>query len=222
MEQFAYIASHDLRQPVLTLQGYLGALREDYGERLDAGGREYVSIMESAVTRMDGMIKGLLDYTRLSKARALEDVDLAEVVAQVIGDLEGLRRGTGGAVEVASLPKLRGHRVELSQVFLNVIANALKYHRPGVAPVVRVSCDAVDGGYEFCVSDNGLGISASDQTRIFALFQRVGHASETEGTGIGLASCKTIVERHGGRISVDSVLGEGSTFCFSILTNNFA
>ena len=221
MEQFAYIASHDLRQPVLTLRGYLDALREDYDAELDESGREYITIMEAAVTRMDSMIKGLLDYTRLSKTRDLEDVDLARVVSQVTADLEGLRRAVGGTIHVAELPRVRGHRVELRQVFQNIIANALKYHRPGHPPVVEVTCRRVESGYEFCVSDNGLGISASDQVRIFALFQRVGAASDAEGTGIGLASCKTIVERHGGSISVNSTLGQGSEFRFSILTDNF-
>ena len=225
MEQFAYIASHDLRQPVLTLRGYLEALREDYGGTLDEQGRRYVTTMESAVDRMDAMIKGLLDYSRLSKARDLEEVDLREVVAQVIDDLEGLRRRTGGRIEVASLPTLRGHRMELGQVFLNIVSNALKYHRPGVAPEVRISCRRVSGGYEFCIADNGIGVSASDQDRIFGLFQRVGRSDggsgDGDGSGIGLASCKTIVERHGGTIHVDSTLGRGSTFCFTILTDNF-
>ena len=221
MEQFAYIASHDLRQPVLTLRGYLDALREDYDDKLDESGRAYISIMEGAVSRMDGMIKGLLDYTRLSKARDPEDVDLAEVVSQVVADLEGLRRSVNGTIDVGELPRVRGHRVELGQVFQNIVANALKYHRPGHPPVVEVAARRAEGGYEFCVSDNGLGISSSDQVRIFALFQRVGAASDDEGTGIGLASCKTIVERHGGSITVNSTLGEGSEFCFSILTDNF-
>ena len=221
MEQFAYIASHDLRQPVLTLRGYLEALREDYGGGLDEQGRHYVATMESAVERMDTMIKGLLDYTRLSKTRDLEEVDLQEVVAQVIGDLEGLRKHTGGRIECGSLPVLRGHRVELGQVFLNLISNALKYHRPGVPPEVTVECERISGGYEFCISDQGVGISESDQDRIFGLFQRVGQRADEDGSGIGLASCKTIVERHGGTIRVDSAPGEGSTFCFTILTDNF-
>ena len=220
MEQFAYLASHDLRQPILTLQGYLEALREDYDDRLDDGGRGYLSTMESAVERMDAMIKGLLDYTRLSKTRDLEEVDVAQVVRQAVDDLEALRKSTGGRIDVGTLPTLRGHRVELGQVFLNLLSNALKYRRPGVPPVVVVTCARVSGGYEFCVADNGRGISASDRDRIFGLFQRVG-LDEGDGSGIGLASCKTIVERHGGTIGVDSELGRGSTFCFTVLTDNF-
>lgn len=221
MEQFAYIASHDLRQPILTLHGYLDALREDYGERLDEGGREYLAIMGSAVARMDQMIRGLLDYTRLSKTRNLEEVDLAAVVAEVVEDLEGLRGQTDGTIEVGPLPTLRGHRVELRQVFQNIIANALKYHRPGYPPQVTVFGERVPDGYEFCVSDRGIGISPSDQARIFGLFQRVGTPNDDEGSGIGLASCRTIVERHGGQISVESTPGEGSTFKFTVLTANF-
>ncbi len=222
MEQFAYIASHDLRQPVLTLKGYLGALREDYDAKLDDAGREYVTIMESAVERMDLMIRGLLDYSRLSKSRQLEEVNLDEVLKGVLDDIEALRLETGGEIEAGGMPVVYGRHIELTQVFQNLLANALKYHRRGVAPRVEITCRAISGGYEFCVLDNGIGISDSDQDRIFGLFQRVGEgAHDTTGSGIGLASCKTIVERHGGSIKVSSTLGEGSRFCFTILTEQF-
>ncbi len=222
MEQFAYIASHDLRQPVLTLKGYLDALREDYTERLDDQGQAYITTMEKALSRMDNMIRGLLDYSRLSKSRQLKEVDLDEVIAEVLADVEALREKTGGEIRVSDLGTVYGLAMELRQLFQNLIANALTYHRPGVAPIVEISSEPVRGGYEFCITDNGIGISESDQDRIFGLFQRVGEQThDTTGSGIGLASCKTIVERHGGTIAVTSTLHVGSRFCFTVLTEHF-
>ncbi len=222
MEQFAYIASHDLRQPVLTLKGYLDALREDYDDQLDEQGLQYVGIMESAVERMDAMIRGLLDYSRLSKSRQLAEVDLDDVIDGVLQNVEALRLQTKASISVAPLPKVYGLAVELTQVFQNLLNNALRYHRPGVPPEIGITSRPIQGGHEFCVSDNGIGISQSDQERIFGLFQRVGQqAHDTTGSGIGLASCRTIIERHGGTISVASTLGVGSRFCFTIMTEQF-
>lgn len=223
MEQFAYIASHDLRQPILTFKGYLEVLREDHSDQIDEQGHGYLDVMQAAVGRMDQMIKGLLDYSRVSQARELEEVDLDAVLADVLADVEGLRKRTGGRIQVGNMPTLLGHPVELAQVFQNLITNSLKYHQPDVPPIIAVKCERITSGYEFCVVDNGIGISHSDQDRVFGLFQRLGavHGYD-EGTGIGLANCKTIVERHGGEIGVRSALGQGSTFYFTILTEQFS
>ncbi len=218
MEQFAYIASHDLRQPVLTIQGYMEALVEDFGDSLPVEGQRYIEVVQGALARMDDMIKGLLDYSRLSKAKQLQLVNVESLVEDVLKDLSGLIKQTGATVTTDEFSPVPGYPLELRQVFQNLIANALKYHRPGVAPRVYISAKKVEGGYEYCVSDNGLGIPVSDQQRIFGLFQTVGTALHNKGTGIGLASCRTIVERHGGTIWVVSSEGKGSTFCFTVLT----
>ena len=218
MEQFAYMASHDLRQPVLTLQGYMQALEEDYGGELDADGRHYLEVMRGALTRMDTMIKGLLDYSRLSKAKQLQRVDLDALVAEVRTDLKGLIDREGARVTVDPLTPVPGYPLELRQVFQNLIANAITYRRPEIAPTVHVGCEKVEGGYRICVADNGIGIAAGDRDRIFGLFQTARQPGDRKGTGIGLASCRTIVERHGGRIWVESTPGEGSIFFFTIMT----
>ena len=217
MEQFAYIASHDLRQPVLTIQGYVEALVEDFGDRLDGEATRYLDVVQGALGRIDNMIKGLLDYSRLSKAKQLQHVDLDALVAEVVTDLDALIKQTGGEVEVHALTPVMGYPIELRQLFQNLIANALQYHRPGVAPRVEVGCEEIAGGHQFWVKDNGVGIRERDFERIFALFQRAGRKDGDSGTGIGLASCRTIVERHGGTIWVESALGEGSTFHFTVL-----
>ena len=222
MEQFAYIASHDLRQPVLTIKGYLDVLEEDYGEVLEEAGRGYLKVMTSALSRMDAMMRGILDYSRLSQARTLEQVDLNEVVADVLIDIETLRQEQQGRVEIDALPCVWGHQVELRQLFQNLITNALKFSRSEQASVVQVKSKSVRGGYAFEVTDNGVGIEPHDQERIFGLFQRGAHtAIDVAGSGIGLATCKTIVERHGGEIAVASTPGGGSTFTFTILTDRF-
>ena len=222
MEQFAYIASHDLRQPVLTLKGYLQALKEDFGTEIGPDGNSYIAVMEAAAARMDNMIRGLLDYSRISQTRELEEVDLPRVVDEIVSDLESLRAHTDGTFEVGPLPTVLGYEIELRQVFQNLLANALKFARPGVPPVVGVDAARVRGGYEFAVADNGIGIRATDRERIFGLFQRGQHTTDqVDGSGIGLATCKAIVERHGGTIGVTSEPGAGSTFTFSLLTDRF-
>ena len=221
MERFAYIASHDLRQPVLTLKGYLQALKEDFGEAIPPGSASYLDIMEGALARMDMMIKGLLDYSRISKAKELQSVSLGEVVEEVLADLSKLVEDTGAVVERGELPEVLGYPLELRQLLQNLIANALLYRRAGVRPHVRLKCDVIEGGHRFCVEDNGRGISPGDRERIFGLFQRAKAnmtGSTDEGTGIGLANCRLIVERHGGQIEVESEVGVGSTFSFTVLT----
>jgi len=218
MEQFAYIASHDLRQPVLTIQGYVQALLEDYGDSIDEGGKVYLDVVEKALVRMDNMIKGLLDYSRLSKAKQLQHVDLNGLLAEVREDLSGLINASGGTLTIDSMSDVLGYPLELRQVFQNLIANAFTYHKDGVAPRVSVCCEAIVGGYQYSVIDNGIGIPDRDQERIFGLFQTSAPKSESKGTGIGLATCRAIIERHNGTIWVESTESEGSTFCFTLLT----
>ena len=219
MEQFAYIASHDLRQPVLTIQGYIDAFVEDFGDQLGEQAHHYLDVIQKASLRMDAMIKGLLDYSRLSQAKQLQEVDLTAVVGEVIEDLAALIESTGASVEADPLDTVLGYPIELRQLFQNLIANALTYHREGVRPVVRVTCAPTEGGHRFAVVDNGIGVPERDRERIFGLFQRSAQGHPAKGTGIGLANCRTIVERHGGSIGVRPVEGGGSEFYFTILTD---
>ena len=225
MERFAYVASHDLRQPVLTLKGYAAAMREDFGEDIPAEGLRYLEIMEGALSRMDLMIRGLLDYSRISKAKALQTVSLSDLVDEVVADLSGLIAETRATIETTELPEVLGYPLELRQLLQNLISNALQYRRPDTPPHVRMTCQTIEGGHRFSVADNGRGIPAGDRERIFGLFQRAKagmHVDTDEGSGIGLANCRLIVERHGGQITLESEVGVGSTFSFTLLTEAFA
>ena len=226
MERFAYVASHDLRQPVLTIKGYVDALAEDYEDVLKGDAEEYLRVVRGALDRMDAMIKGLLDYSRISKAKQLSLVELNASVAEVLDDLGGLVKEHGAEVIVDDLPAVHGYRVELRQLFQNLISNAITYARPEEPPRIHISCAAdEDGKVRIGVADNGRGIAPGDRERIFQLFQRAGlegdadgaaAPGQTEGTGIGLATCQSIVERHGGHIWVESCLHRGSTFYFTL------
>ena len=217
MQELAYLASHDLRRPVLTLQGYLNAFEEDFGESLPALARQYLDVMHQASIRMNDMIKGLLDYSRISGTQPMRQSNLNILLAEVLEELDEEITGLSARIEIDRMPVLPGYPEEIRKVFYNLLSNALHYRKPGVMPIIRVTCIAITDGARICVSDNGIGISQSDQDRIFSLFQRVG--PQGAGTGIGLASCRTIVERHGGSISVESSPGKGSTFCFTLLTD---
>ena len=224
MERFAYVASHDLRQPVLTIQGYVDALAEDYEEVLTGDAEEYLRVVRGALDRMDAMIKGLLDYSRLSTAKQLQPVDLDALAAEVVDDLRGLIHEQEATVHVEPLGSVVGFPLELRQVFQNLIANAIVYRRPTEPPVVRVTCESEPGSdyLRIAVADNGRGIERGDRERIFQLFQRAGRGADesdaVEGTGIGLTTCRSIVERHGGQLWVESTFGRGSTFYFTIDT----
>ena len=221
LSRFAYAASHDLRQPVLTVQGYLEALVEDAGEGFPPEADAYVEVMRAALARMDGMIQGLLDYSRVSRAKRLQIVDLDATVREVLADLHGLTTSTRAVITVGALPTVSGYPVELRQLFQNLLSNAMRYGRPGVAPEISVSASAIADGTEVCVEDNGRGVAPGDRERIFRLFQRGRGEPDAPdaGTGIGLATARLIAERHGGTLEVSAgANGQGSRFCFRILT----
>ncbi len=224
LEQFAYIASHDLQEPLRKVQAFGDMLTSKYREALGEEGRDYLQRMQNASKRMQGLINDLLTFSRLTtKARPFEDVDLAHLARQVVADLEIRIRDTGGRVEVGQLPVLEAEPTQMRQLLQNLIGNALKFHREKVAPVVTVQGRAgrsrqLDDGktlvqcWEIEVRDNGIGFEEKNSERIFVPFQRLHSRDEYEGTGMGLAICRKIVERHGGSITVRSVPGRGSTF----------
>ncbi len=219
MEQFAYIASHDLRQPLLTIRGFADVIAEDYAENLDAEALEYLRVIHKSVDRMDNLIRGLLDYSRLSQEKQLQQVDVNALIDDVIADLAGLIEREGARIYHTSMPKVYGYPIELQQLFQNLFANAITYRRPGVPPEVSVECRTLSGGFQLSVIDNGIGIEPKNFERIFGLFQQVSRSKSDGSTGIGLANCRTIVQRHGGTIWVESTLGVGSVFHFTLLTD---
>ena len=220
MEQFAYITSHDLREPLLTIKNYLEILEEDYGETLSTGAHNYTTAMSKAANRMDVLINGLLDYSRLSKVKQLQQVDCNETLTEVMADLNSLITSAKAIITVSELPLLQAYPLELKLLFQNIIHNAIKFHKKDVKPELFISAKEVENRWQFQIRDNGIGIAEKDRERIFFMFQRLHGRSEYEGTGIGLTHCKKIAELHNGKIWVESVQGEWSSFYFNILTNN--
>jgi PAS domain S-box-containing protein len=214
LEQFAYVSSHDLQEPLRKIVAFGDRLRSTSGAALDERGRDYLSRIQGAATRMQQLINDLLSFSRLTtKARPFEPVDLAKLVAGVASDLEVALERSGGRLAVGELGVIDGDASQLRQLIQNLIGNALKFHRKGVPPEVRVSGREVGEMYELRVEDNGIGIEPRFTERIFTVFERLHPRTEYEGTGIGLAVCKKIAERHGGEIRVESEPGRGSTFC---------
>ena len=225
LEKFAYVASHDLQEPLRKIQAFGDRLRTKCRDELPDNGKEYVDRMLGAAGRMRRLIDDLLTFSRVTThRRPFVRVDLGKAVREVVSDLEVRIAQTGGAVEVGELPDLDGDFTQIRQLFQNLIANALKFHRPGVPPVVEITGELVDraptepdagGPVPMCrvsVRDNGIGFDEKYRDRIFDVFQRLHGRDEYEGTGVGLAICRKIVERHGGTITAHSRVGEGATF----------
>jgi PAS domain S-box-containing protein len=216
LERFAYIASHDLQEPLRMVASYTQLLARRYRGKLDEDADEFIGYAVSGANRMQQLIRDLLEYSRVgTRGGAFELVDCGEIVAQVLGDLAAAIGETDATVVTGALPTVRADRSQLRQLFQNLIGNALKY-RSDAPPVVRIDADRKGDEWHFTVRDNGIGIAPEYAERIFVVFQRLHTQAEYPGTGIGLAICKRIVERHGGRIWVESVAGEGTTFHFTL------
>jgi PAS domain S-box-containing protein len=225
LEQFAYVASHDLQEPLRKIRTFSDRLLLKQAEKLDEEGRDSLQRMHNAAARMQSLIDGLLALSRVTtKGQKFENVDLARVAAEVVSDLEVQIKQVNGRVEVDKLPTLQADPLQMHQLFQNLIANGLKFHRADDPPVVKVSGRYVPGREDrkpgrltnqqcrIVVEDNGIGFDEKYGTRIFGIFQRLHPRDVYEGTGIGLAICRRIVQHHGGTISAHSIPGKGSTF----------
>lgn len=213
LESFAYVASHDLQEPLRKIRFYADRLLSHATGSLDEKGAEYINRMRNAVDRMGCFIEDLLRYSRVTAGdQPFAQVDLNEILRDVLSDLEVRISETSTRIRRDTLPAIEAERHQMRQLFLNVIGNAMKYHRAGVPPEITIRARAERDGYGIDIADNGIGFDAGDAQRIFGLFQRLHGKSEYEGTGIGLAICKKIAERHGGEIRAQGVAGEGATF----------
>ena len=219
LEQFAFIASHDLREPLRKVMNYSEILEEDYGSKIDDDGRHVLGSMRGAVQRMEWLLDSLLNYSRVTtKAQPLEPVSLQTVLAEVIEDLSLLISENAAAVECGDLPVVMGDRNQLRQLFQNLISNSLKYKRDDVVPSIRVETgtDFVRGpGKDYCgiqVIDNGIGFDNQYCDMIFDVFKRLHGRDKYQGTGMGLAICRKIVERHEGHIRASGDPEMGATF----------
>lgn len=214
LEQFAYIASHDLREPLRQVASFVSLLERRYGATLDADARDYITYAREGAKRMDRLMIDLLEFSRIGhRALPVEAVNLGDAVDEAIANLRTSIVETGAQVERApGMPVLNLVRDDMVRLFQNLVGNALKYRHPERTPIVRVAAATADGGWVVSVADNGMGIDPQFSERIFGIFQRLHTRDKFEGTGIGLAIVKKIVERAGGRVWVESTAGEGSVF----------
>ncbi len=213
LEQFAYIASHDLQEPLRKVLAYSELVESEYADRIGPDGREYLERIRGAADRMQILIRDLLAYSRLTtRKQPLGPVDLGVVVAEVLSDLESRIVETGATIEVGELPTVEADGLQMRQLFQNLIGNALKFHRPGRPPVVAIEASEEEGRQRISVRDEGIGFDAQYAERIFEPFQRLHNRTRYAGTGIGLAICRRIAERHGGEITADAQPDQGATF----------
>jgi PAS domain S-box-containing protein len=217
LQEFAYIASHDLQEPLRKVLAFGDRLARKYGDMLDETGQDYLKRMRDASQRMQTLINDLLSFSRVStRAQPFTDLDLNSVVQDVISDLENQIDRTQGKVESSLLPVIEADPTQMHQLLQNLITNALKFHQDEIPPVIQVSAQVLGSKCQICVKDNGIGFEMQYLDRIFKPFQRLHGRQEYEGSGMGLAICRRIVERHGGEITAISTPGDGSTFIITL------
>lgn len=223
LEQFAFVASHDLQEPLRKIRAFGDRLKTKCESVLPEEGADYLDRMQNASARMQTLINDLLTFSRvISRTEPFVPVDLAQVTREVLSDLEVRIEKTGATVEVGDLPKIDADPMQMRQLLQNLIGNALKFHLPGAKPLVQVRGELVAGDFgegplcQLTIQDNGIGFDEKYLDKIFAVFQRLHGRQEYEGTGIGLAVCRRIVDRHKGNITARSKPGEGATFIIQL------
>jgi signal transduction histidine kinase len=216
LERFAYVAAHDLKEPLRTVAGLGNLLRKHLTKADDIKALAYLDHMQEATSRMDGLIQGLLDYSLVNRQQAAsQPVDLSHVVAQVVANLHSKIGESGARVQYQDLPQVEANEWLLLQLFQNLIGNAIKFRSDRPA-VITITAREEGTHWLFTVADTGIGMNMEQARQIFEPFKRLHAQHEYEGAGIGLATCQRIVERYGGRIWVESELGKGSTFLFTL------
>lgn len=219
IEQFTYIASHDLQEPLRTVQSMISFISSEEGSTMKGESQQCLTYIEKATNRMSDLIKGLLDYSRIGIDKKLELTDCNQLVKGIVDDLSQLAQDARAQINIQELPILNAYKLELRLVFQNLISNAIKFRKPEIFPKIDIRVECINNHYKFSISDNGIGIANPDDRNIFAIFQRLNDRSDFEGTGIGLAHTEKIIHLHRGDIWVNSVLNEGSTFHFTIPNN---
>jgi len=220
LDEFASVASHDLQEPVRKILSFGDLLNTSAGQALDGDAREYLTRMLGAAARMRTLISDLLLYSQVTtRVQPFVRTDLAGIAREVIADLETSIADSGGRVEIGDLPVIEADALQMRQLLQNLLGNAIKYRRKDAPPVVRLNCSSPPAGGADCtitVTDNGIGFNEKHAAKIFGMFVRLHGRAEYEGSGIGLAICRKIVERHGGTIAATSTAGQGATFTVTL------
>lgn len=216
LEQFAYISSHDLQEPLRTVSNFVGLLNSNYKGRLDNEADEYIEYIERATKRMQKLIKDVMDYLIIGRKKDVSPVNCNEILQEVLDELASSVRNSNAVIHSGPLPVISVHP-ELKSVFFNLLSNALKFRKKDNSPlVINFSVRDIGKEWLFAIKDNGIGIDRKYHERIFLIFQRLHKHEDYPGTGIGLAHSKKIIEMHGGKIRVESEPGQGSTFYFTV------
>ncbi|MEO6734210.1 MAG: two-component regulator propeller domain-containing protein [Ferruginibacter sp.] len=220
LEQFAYVASHDLQEPLRTTAGIVELLQLQYHGKIDEKADKYMAFILEATTRMKVVIKDLLDYSRIGTNMELKKIDCNILVQEMLADIMAAIKEANADIQVAELPVIDGYPTEIKLLFQNLVINAIKFRKKDVIPGIKIDVQQAAHYWEFTISDNGIGIDEKYSQRIFDIFQRLHTNKEYAGSGIGLSHCKKIVELHKGKIWVESAPGEGCIFHFTIHKNN--
>ena len=220
LEQFTYITSHDLQEPLRTINNLTSFISKKYSAGFDVQGKQALQYIDESSSRMSHMIRELLQYSRIGRSGSSESVNLNELISEIVSDLDLKIKESFAEIRYNELPTILGNRSDIRSLFQNLIENALKYRHPGVEPKIEISVDNEKQHWKFTISDNGIGISPEHHERIFEIFQRLHLKNEYSGTGIGLAHCRKIVDQYSGKIWVESNGMNGSNFYFTLLSDN--
>ena len=215
LSQYASIVSHDLKDPLNTISSVIQLIELEYEGKLDEQVSKFLGFISESTNRMRNLINDLLDYSSIGQRKDMVTVDCNKLVEVIQQDMKAKIKDTNTTIDVGKLPIVKGYQTELRLLFQNLISNGIKFSKPGIAPKINISAEEKDG-WTFTIQDNGIGIADENKEKIFNIFQRLHSRSEYEGTGIGLAHCKKIIELHNGELWLNSTPGEGSTFYFTI------
>ncbi len=216
LEQFTYIASHDLQEPMMTLLHCTHQLKQDLDGKVDDIDLQYIDFIEQSSTRMQQLVKGLMEYSRIGKEGELTEVDFNQLMPEVISDLKPLIDETKAEITYDDLPVVYASLLEMKLLLQNLIGNSIKFRKKNQQLKVHISAICEDNNWLFTVEDNGIGIDEKDKDKVFEIFKRLNNREEYQGTGIGLSNCKKIIDSHGGKIWVESKLNQGSKFKYTI------
>lgn len=216
LEQFAYITSHDLQEPLVTLKYFSELIKTEFQKEINENINQYLNFILESSDRMQKLVKGLLDYSRIGNQIELEEINCNEIVNDAISSLSEIIEETNCKITIEDLPKLKGYSIELTELFQHLISNAIKFRKKEAPPIIKINAKLIDENWQFTVEDNGIGIDERDKEKAFVIFKRLNNREDYPGTGIGLAICKKIIALHGGNIWIKSTLRAGTSIHFTI------